>query len=254
MNLFARFSLALTVIAAVYAPVAVQAAPQQFVSSEKQTTVIELYTSQGCSSCPPAEAWLSRWLDKPELWQSVIPLAFHVSYWNYLGWPDVFADQAYDQRQKRYQTLGYSRSTYTPEFIVNGREWRGWFLRQSLPVSEKTVGVMSASLDGNQFDVQFKPVAALSGEWVLHAALLGQNRETEIKAGENHGKRLKHDFIVLEMINGGSYSAASADGYRWQGALPNAALDSTDKDLAVAFWLTDGANPTPVQAVAGAIR
>ncbi|MGB1272163.1 MAG: DUF1223 domain-containing protein, partial [Endozoicomonas sp.] len=97
---------------------------------EKQATVIELYTSQGCSSCPPAEAWLSRWLDKPELWQSVIPLAFHVSYWNYLGWPDIFSDQAYDQRQKRYQTLGYSRSTYTPEFIVNGREWRGWFLRR----------------------------------------------------------------------------------------------------------------------------
>ena len=59
-------------------------------SQEQRTTLIELYTSEGCSSCPPADRWLSRLKDDPRLWKQIVPLAFHVDYWNYLGWRDRF--------------------------------------------------------------------------------------------------------------------------------------------------------------------
>ena len=92
--------------------------------------MIELYTSEGCSSCPPAEAWLSTWKSSPDLWKSVFPVAFHITYWDDLGWTDSFAQPAFTQRQRDYAARLGQDSVYTPEFVVNGREWRGWFSRR----------------------------------------------------------------------------------------------------------------------------
>src|SRR6266704_4718971 len=73
-----------------------------FQSSGKQTALIELYTSEGCSSCPPAETWLSRLKESPGLWKDFVPLAFHVDYWDYLGWRAPWASKSFSDRQRAY--------------------------------------------------------------------------------------------------------------------------------------------------------
>src|SRR5437867_10582189 len=78
------------------------AAPISFQSQQNRTALLELYTSEGCSSCPPAEAWLSKLKDAPGLWRDFVPIAFHVDYWDSLGWKDPFAIKAYSERQRDY--------------------------------------------------------------------------------------------------------------------------------------------------------
>ena len=101
------------------------ASEARFGSGPQQTALIELYTSEGCSSCPPAEAWLSRLKDNPGLWKQFVPIAFHVDYWDRLGWRDRFSSQRWTERQRRYASLWESESVYTPAVVVNGREQRG---------------------------------------------------------------------------------------------------------------------------------
>ena len=78
----------------IYSGIVSSADEVAFSSKENQTTMVELFTSQGCSSCPPAEQWLNSLKDKPNLWSQLVPIAFHVDYWDKLGWPDIYADQA----------------------------------------------------------------------------------------------------------------------------------------------------------------
>ena len=93
-------------------------------SPPTQVDLIELYTSEGCSSCPPADRWVSSLQDEPGLWRDFIPLAFHVDYWDYIGWVDRFASPAFTARQYRYAAQQSMRTVYTPGFFNNGKEWR----------------------------------------------------------------------------------------------------------------------------------
>src|SRR5689334_18800483 len=104
--------------------VSVRAAEVTFESGPARTHLIELYTSEGCSSCPPAEAWLSKLKDEPRLWRDFVPLAFHVDYWDRLGWRDPFASKEWTARQYAYSAGWKSESVYTPGFVLDGREWR----------------------------------------------------------------------------------------------------------------------------------
>src|SRR2546423_6801843 len=93
-----------------------------FESGPQKTHLIELFTSQGCSSCPPAEAWLSKLKNEPQLWKDFVPLAFHVDYWDRLGWRDPFAAKEWTARQYQYSNAWKSESVYTPGFLLDGRE------------------------------------------------------------------------------------------------------------------------------------
>ncbi|MCP5161451.1 MAG: DUF1223 domain-containing protein, partial [Hahellaceae bacterium] len=97
-----------------------------FQSEAKQTALLELFTSEGCSSCPPADAWLSTLQHDPRLWRDFIPVAFHVDYWDRLGWKDTLASPAYSHRQQVYQQQKLTSGVYTPGFVLAGEEWRGW--------------------------------------------------------------------------------------------------------------------------------
>ena len=79
---------------------------QRFLSGNERNQLIELYTSEGCSSCPPADRWLAQFVDHPKLWQQIIPIAFHVDYWNYLGWHDRFSLKQHSRRQERLKNSG----------------------------------------------------------------------------------------------------------------------------------------------------
>jgi hypothetical protein len=91
---------------------------QTFTSSEKQVNLVELYTSEGCSSCPPADKWLGKLKQQSGLWTEFIPIAFHVDYWDYIGWQDPYAHQRHTVRQSRYQANNNIRSIYTPGVIT----------------------------------------------------------------------------------------------------------------------------------------
>ena len=112
-----------------------------FESGETQSTLIELFTSEGCSSCPPAEKWLSALKSNQDLWKKIVPVAFHVDYWDRLGWRDRFAKREFTSRQQRYAAGWGGDSIYTPAFVVNGKEWRSWFGGNVIPASSIKVGV-----------------------------------------------------------------------------------------------------------------
>src|SRR5215831_9028607 len=136
--------------------------PRTYESGETQNSLLELFTSEGCSSCPPAEKWLSALKSSQDLWKKIVPIAFHVDYWDHLGWRDRFAKPDFTQRQQRYAAAWGGDSVYTPGFAVNGREWRGWFgggggLRSS---SEK-IGKLGVTLSGDgKVAAIFVPTAA----------------------------------------------------------------------------------------------
>ena len=129
-----------------FAAVAAHAAPLEFQSREQQTSLLELYTSEGCSSCPPAESWLSQLKAKTGLWSDFVPVAFHVDYWDSLGWRDKWASPQFTERQRAYAAASASANVYTPEFVLNGAEWRNWFGLKGAPGLSGTKLASSKSL------------------------------------------------------------------------------------------------------------
>ena len=121
-------------------------------------TVVELYTSEGCSSCPPADRWLSTLKGRPDL----VALAFHVNYWDKLGWPDRFASAAYTERQRALMRPSGASYVYTPQVIVNGQDWRGW---PTLPAARRAAApapALTLSRDGSTERLEnARPVDAL---------------------------------------------------------------------------------------------
>ena len=222
------------------------AAEVRFESSDKQTAVIELYTSEGCSSCPPAEAWLSKLKSDPGLWKDFVPLAFHVDYWDRLGWRDRFAASRWTQRQYAYASLLRGESVYTPEFVVNGNEWRDWFGNRRLPKTDTRGGILSATtIDGKKFSISYRA----TGESDLEAnvALLGCGINSKIGGGENNGRQLTHDFVVLD------HRAMSMTKDR-EIAQADITLEKTGQDVpqtAVAIWITRAKQLAPLQATGG---
>ncbi|HKI75068.1 MAG TPA: DUF1223 domain-containing protein [Pseudomonadales bacterium] len=217
-------------------------APQVFVSGTRPTTTVELFTSEGCSSCPPADAWLSHFKASRGLWHDVIPLAFHVDYWNDLGWTDKFSDAAFSRRQRQYASTGHIASVYTPGIVVNGREWRQFFnpLRrnQPLPQAPGEPGRLILTRSADTVNLAFKG-SGKSG-YVAHVVYLGMNLKRHIGRGENAGKVLTEDFVVLDHRARAGTTSWNFSDY----APPRAAA-------AIAAWISTAGDPAPIQAVAG---
>ena len=226
------------------------AEPVTFESDETPATLIELFTSEGCSSCPPADAWVSTLKTSPDLWKRIVPVVFHVDYWDRLGWPDRFASAANTARQRRYAATWNSNSIYTPGFVANGREWRGWGQRAAVPAaSSAKVGRLRITLRENEAEVFFAPSGSGSGPFIAEVALLGGDLESDVKRGENSGRKLRHDFTVLHLA---SAPLHAADG-RFSATVPLAAK-TTDRPAAIAAWITKGEAQPPLQATGGWLK
>lgn len=207
-----------------------------------EPVVIELFTSEGCSSCPPAEARLNDLVDSPQLWTKYIPLAFHVDYWDYLGWKDPYASAANSARQRRYSTLDHLSTVYTPAFVVNGNEWRpGWF-GNAAPTATTPVGSLAVSVDAGTVRARWRQPAPPS--LVLHAAVLGMGLVTDIEAGENRGRRSRHEFVVL------GHAQRAVQGGQGELALPSVAESGASRH-ALVVWLSNSVDPSPLFAAGG---
>ena len=215
--------------------------------------LIELYSSEGCSSCPPAESWVSKLKNTRGLWTEFFPVVFHVDYWDGLGWPDRFAQSAFTERQRNYASRFGQDSVYTPEFVVDGREWKGWFHSDQLPAAAKSSGgdlIVTVDEAAKKGAVTFTPESGRASQpYNLYVALLGVDLVTDVKRGENGGRILKHDFVVLDLR---STPLVSGPGNRLQsGELRFGSLN--DKASASVAWVTD-ANGTIVQIAGGWLK
>jgi hypothetical protein len=228
---------------------AVAGQAQEFRSGSARATLVELYTSEGCSSCPPADRWYSTLLDHPRLWQSVVPVAFHVDYWNHLGWEDRFSDPAYAARQRRYHEQGVAGGVYTPGVFAAGREWRRWRdAALKVPATGEVAGVLSLALEGGRVDAVFAPAKDSGEKLQLHVVLMGFGLETPVAAGENRGELLRHDFVVL------GHTVLQENARNWSGKLPESALAADASRLALAAWVSPVDRQEPLQALGGWLR
>lgn len=223
-----------------FAPLEVQAGDRVFESGPPRTHLIELFTSQGCSSCPPAEAWLSKLKNEPRLWKDFVPLAFHVDYWDRLGWRDPFAAKEWTARQYQYSETWKNESVYTPGFVLDGREW----MERNVPkASNEKSGALKLSVSNGKVIAEFQPADAATKDVDLHVAALGFDLRTKVTAGENSGRDLGQDFVVLSLTN-----------QKMPNGKTEFAFSPDSRTGAIAAWITIPNQIEPIQAVGGWLK
>ena len=185
-------------------------------SSAQPVALLELYTSEGCSSCPPADRWLSK-LQAPS--SRVIPLALHVDYWDYIGWKDKFAQLRFSERQREQARLAWSNTVYTPQVMLNGKDFRAWGnpSRFNDVVESINQGVAQANiklnmkrLEPNVLEVTALAQTVKPGNAAIYIALYENGLSSDVKAGENSGEKLNHDYVVREWLGPFSLDQAQA--------------------------------------------
>jgi len=218
-------------------------------SGPARVDLLELYTSEGCSSCPRADEWLNGLTELPGLWKDVVPVAFHVDYWDYLGWPDPFAAGRFSQRQRDYAAMWENGRVYTPGFVLSGKEWRGWMERAKFDSgSNGEVGVLRVNVHGEMAEITFDSSLDLPDGVVANVAVLGFGLEQYVKRGENTGRTLAHEFVVLGFDE---EKLKQKDGTYRAVAKLRAMKDPAAKRYALAVWVSRPGQLNPIQATGG---
>lgn len=204
--------------------------------------VVELYTSEGCSSCPPADRWLSSIPDDGR----TLALGFHVNYWDHLGWQDRLATPATTQRQRLWKAALAGPYVYTPQVIVNGMDERNWRAHTAASLPRPAPGAVPGlrlERQGRRVQAEVSALSGgprLAGYW---AVLQGQIRN-QVTRGENAGRTLVHDHVVRLYLPVAAWTASETR---------RITLDlGPDPDLEharVAFVVTAGDGLHPVQAM-----
>jgi hypothetical protein len=178
-------------------------------SPETTVALVELYTSEGCDSCPPADRWLSSLAARGYAPGRVVPIALHVDYWDYIGWKDPYAQSRFSSRQRKLAQLTRSAIVYTPQVLLQGRDFRAWggaeFDREVARINARPAGArIELKLDTRQ-KAAFRVEAAAELRDASHGAqaalYLGTYENkllSRVQAGENRGRTLAHDFVVFE--------------------------------------------------------
>jgi hypothetical protein len=229
-------------------------ADQQFSNGPARATLIELFTSEGCSSCLPADQWLRTLRSKPGLWKDFVPVEFHVNFWDTRGWKDRFSTPDITQREYDYATL-WGCVPYTPCFARNGVLWKpSWGI---VGGTGAPMGVLSVSVaDNGTCTVEFKPGAAArlpgDGSFEVHVALLGNGLISNITDGENSGQVMQHDFVVLGLTSQILTPAPGTAPVPLQAkvALPHPLVAEGTRH-ALAAWVTAHGEMEPIQATGG---
>jgi hypothetical protein len=229
------------------------------VVSTRRIALLELFTSEGCNSCPPADRFISS-LPRPELVPSkLVVLAFHVDYWNYLGWNDRFSQQRFSARQQQQVRANGLRTAYTPQLVLNGRDYRdtdgiGAYVERINTQASRIDLTLRAQINGSSVHLRARvdPVKPVSPEPMeLYIALYENNLVTQVLAGENRGHRLRHDYVVRNLI--GPVALTPEKSLRWKDQI---ALNPNWKrmDLGVAAFVQTKRSGEVLQATAQAIQ
>ena len=170
------------------------------------TEVVELFTSQGCSSCPPADRFIASLADSP----SVLPLTFNVTYWDYLGWKDRFGQREFTSRQKSYAKAFGAGNVYTPQIVLNGAQHSNKFTREQ--ISSKRLAdsrpLIDLKFDGQSLQAQSLSGADISAYNLTVVSFSPGLQETPVKRGENRNRTLENYNVVT-----GVYSLTLDEGF-----------------------------------------
>jgi hypothetical protein len=222
-------------------------------SGAQRVPLLELYTSEGCDSCPPADRWVSalpaRGLDATR----VVTLAYHVDYWNYLGWRDPFANARYTERQRHANARIGNRTIYTPQLMLDGKDYRRAGVRDDFA---ERIAQLNREKPGADIALSMSTLAGAaetSARITLHRkdagaavflALVENNLANQVSAGENKGKRLQHDFVVRELAGPFAVDARSAVSHKF-----SVAPSWKTRDLSVAAFVQTAASGEVLQSL-----
>ena len=180
-------------------------------SGVRTTALVELYTSEGCDSCPPADRWLSGLEGRGYGRDRVVPIALHVDYWDYIGWKDPYAKAAFSARQRKLAQVMRGKVVYTPQVLVQGQDFRRWYT----PAFDEAVARITAQAARARISVQLEDRRAGAFAVEATAELLDRAQRADgalylasyenklvspVTAGENRGKTLAHDYVVFEWV------------------------------------------------------
>lgn len=208
-------------------------------SGSTAPTVVELYTSEGCSSCPPADQWLSTLKGKTD----VLALAFHVNYWDRLGWTDRFATPEATARQWELARAAGSTQVYTPQVVANGRDWRIW---PKLPAAAAAAPVgLTLTREGDRVTAAVAASSSGSAKLAGYWAVLEDQHISQVRTGENAGSTLRHDHVVRLYKPVSAWSAAQGSSSQL-----SVSKGAPEHPRRVVFVVTDASNQRPVQAAA----
>ena len=208
--LVSRLLAALAALILVVTPAAGAVSACKAQSGRQTVPLVELYTSEGCDSCPPADRWLSAMFAPADVGGGAVALAFHVDYWDRLGWKDRFATPAWTKRQYDSARAARSDLVYTPQVLLQGRDLREWHAEKRSAAAIAAVaraparaeialevvprpGAVNVNAGAHVPGAEFRKGA------VLFVALTDNGLVSDVKAGENKGKRLVHDHVVREL-------------------------------------------------------
>jgi hypothetical protein len=242
-RVLASFALAASAALALAAPTGASATSACSAHSGPTVpAVVELYTSEGCSSCPPADRWLSNLKGRDD----VVALAFHVDYWDSLGWKDRFAQPQFTQRQNATQHTSGARFAYTPQVILDSRDAPNWSSLPPAVLQSKTPATVGLTLahDASGLALTVAPGAGAPARLSGYVAVVDDGLQTHVGAGENRGEMLRQDGVVRELL---PWNLSGA-----QPATLHFASSSTPEAGANRHWVavaTDGPYGKPVQAV-----
>jgi len=199
--------------------------------------LVELFTSEGCSSCPPADRWLSALGRRTADTGSVVPIAWHVDYWDYIGWKDRFAQGAFSARQRALAQARREPVIYTPQVLVQGRDFRRWSqggfdallaritpqaarARIALEIGARTASKVEVALEARLLD---DAARGAPGEHALYVAATAGGFRTAVRAGENAGRALEHDHVAFGWQGPIAFGRDGVLALRTRLALPAAA-------------------------------
>ena len=221
------------------------------------TALVELYTSEGCDTCPPADHWLSSLFSRGFRPDQVVPLSLHVDYWDYIGWKDPFGKSEFSARQRKLAAMRRPIIVYTPQVLLQGQDFRRWAsddftdevarinaraarARIALTIRAIEPHAIRAELSAMLFDPAARKNAA------VYFAAYENRLANEVSAGENKGKRLEHDFVVREWIGPLAFGESlKLEDRRALPLLPGA----NTRNLGVAAFVQDRSTSEVLQAL-----
>lgn len=227
-------------------------------SSVFQAALIELYTSEGCSSCPPADKWLSKLISRVVPVDAVVPLAFHVDYWDRLGWRDRFSDPAFTVRQYAGAKVSGSGFVFTPQVIVAGRNYQAWSIsgrfkaaieaENKLPPRANILLRQQKVASGRlAFEVQTQLRGDVKlNEARIYAALFQNGLVTDVIRGENSGSQLHHDYVVRSLLVSNVIDGSGKALFRANFTMP---ADAKAKEMGIAVFVQDAKTGSVLQAM-----
>lgn len=251
-----RFGLVLAATLAAIAAAGSARAECSARSGPQRTALVELYTSEGCSSCPPADRWLSGLRAAGVGTDAAIPLAFHVDYWNKLGWPDRFSQAAYSERQRQSAQRNRLDFVYTPQFIIDGKDTRspGTYdaLKRQLAQPGRALASIELSASATPARIEIAASASLATDVrrrlpELFVAVTEDGLSTQVAAGENSGRRLRHEAVVRTLL--GPVTVAPDGRAKLEQSIP-LGPDWNTSQLVLAAFVQDRATGEVLQALA----